>query len=170
MSVFVPTSGGWEKYAYSADIKRVDRLRSDGTEELLLYRARGEKLGVYQVSMTTDGTTSVLQLTVRKVNIYFAGRLMWEGSPWLGTGGGAVFQDRLGTNRASGARFRPYGDEITSTANDREKFGTYNRDGFSGLDYADQRYYAASSLGRFDTPDSTPNSRIGDPINWNKYS
>ena len=74
----------------------------------------------------------------------------------------AVYQDRLGTNRASGnagagtttngARFYPYGDEITSTANDREKFGTYTRDSYTGLDYADQRYYA-STYGRFNTPD-----------------
>ncbi len=152
------------------DNKRVYRLRSDGTEELTLYGARGEKLEVYQVSMTTDGTTSVLQLTLRKVNIYFAGRLIWEGSPWPGGVGGAVFEDRLGTNRASGARFRPYGNEITSTANDREKFGTYNRDGFSELDYADQRYYA-STLRRFNTADPYHASAgPGDPGSWNRYS
>ena len=60
--------------------------------------------------------------------------------------------DRLGTNRAGGARFYPYGDEITSTAGDRTKFGTYNRDSFTGLDYADQRMYA-SGYGRFATAD-----------------
>ena len=33
---------------------------------------------------------------------------------------------------------------VRKLPHDREKFGTYNRDGFTGLDYADQRYYAAS--------------------------
>ena len=50
------------------------------------------------------------------------------------------------------------------------KFGTYNRDGYSGLDYADQRYYA-SGYGRFNTADP---SRISagpeDPSSWNRFS
>jgi RHS repeat-associated protein len=81
-----------------------------------------------------------------------------------------VFQDRLGTNRASGARFRPYGDEITSTSQDREKFATYNRDGFSGLDYADQRYYA-STYGRMNTPDPYQGSAgPKETGSWNRYA
>jgi hypothetical protein len=68
--------------------------------------------------------------------VWFAGKMVSDGS--------TVFQDRLGTNRAGGARFRPYGEEITSSSNDRVKFGTYFRDGFSGLDYAQNRYYASS--------------------------
>jgi RHS repeat-associated protein len=79
-------------------------------------------------------------------------------------------QDRIGTNRATGARYYPFGDEITSTANDAVKFGTYHRDGFTGLDYADQRYYA-STYGRFNGPD--PYAASGgpnDPASWNRYS
>src|ERR1019366_9912657 len=86
------------------------------------------------------------------------------------TAGGAVYQDRLGTNRASGARFYPYGDEIASTGNDRTKFATYNRDSYTTLDYADQRFYA-STYGRFNTPDRYQAS--GGPSNpgsWNRYS
>ena len=44
------------------------------------------------------------------------------------------------------------GDEITSASNDPEKFATYTRDSYTGLDYANQRYYA-STYGRFNTPD-----------------
>ena len=76
----------------------------------------------------------------------------------------------MGTNRAGGARFYPYGDEITSTSNDRSKFATYNRDSFTGFDYADQRYYA-STYGRFNTAD--PYGASGgpsDPGSWNRYS
>jgi len=58
----------------------------------------------------------------------------------------------------------------TSTSNDRTKFGTYNRDGFTGLDYADQRFYA-SSYGRFATADeSGDNEDLGDPGSLNRYA
>ena len=81
-----------------------------------------------------------------------------------------MYQDRLQTNRANGARFYPYGDEITSTSNDREKFATYTRDSYTGLDYADQRYYA-STYGRFNTPDPyMASGGPGDPGSWNRYS
>ncbi len=44
-----PASGGTEYYGYSAENKRVWRLKADGvTEEWTLYGARGERLGVYQ--------------------------------------------------------------------------------------------------------------------------
>ena len=82
----------------------------------------------------------------------------------------AVFPDRVGTNRASGARFHPYGDEITSTSNDRQKFATYTRDGYTGLDYADQRFYA-SSYGRFNTPDPDGGSaNPSKPGSWNRFA
>jgi RHS repeat-associated protein len=86
----------------------------------------------------------------------------------------AVAQDRVGTNRANGARFYPFGDEITSTSNDREKFATYTRDSYTGLDYADQRFYA-STYGRFNTPDPSKitSGSAGipsDPSGWNMYS
>ena len=81
--------------------------------------------------------------------------------------------DRLGTNRWSTGRFYPYGDEISSTANDREKFATYTRDSYTGFDYADQRYYA-STYGRFNTADPyracERGHGPGDPGSWNRYS
>jgi RHS repeat-associated protein len=81
-----------------------------------------------------------------------------------------MFQDRLGTNRASAARFYPYGEELTSTANDREKFGTYIRDGYTGLDYAQNRYYA-STYGRYTTADPWGGSESPvDPSSWNRYA
>ena len=90
----------------------------------------------------------------------------------------AAYQDRLGTNRANGARFYPFGDEISSTSNDREKFATYTRDSYTGFDYADQRYYASafgtnssSAFYRFNTPDPKMNSaNPNDPGTLNRYS
>jgi RHS repeat-associated protein len=93
----------------------------------------------------------------------FAGKTIWDA-------GNPMVQDRIGTNRATGARYYPFGDEITSTANDATKFGTYHRDGFTGLDYADQRYYA-SGYGRFNSPDPSMGSLIlKKPGSWNRYA
>jgi RHS repeat-associated protein len=141
-------SGGIEYYQYAADGKRVGRQRSSGIWEFTFYGAYGERLGVYNNSAA--GCAYIRQ----EMNVSFAGKLIWQGVPSEGIGGGivgTVLADRLGSNRNS-ARFYPYGDEITSTANDRVKFGTYTRDSYTGLDYADQRFYASTS-GRFDTPD-----------------
>jgi RHS repeat-associated protein len=64
----------------------------------------------------------------------------------------------------------PYGDEITSTSSDREKFATYTRDSYTGLDYADQRFYA-STYGRFNTADPYAGSaKPNSPGSWNRYS
>jgi RHS repeat-associated protein len=64
----------------------------------------------------------------------------------------------------------PYGEERTSTADGREKFGTYFRDPAAngGLDYADQRYYINAS-GRFLTPEPSRGTNAADPGSWSKY-
>jgi len=83
---------------------------------------------------------------------------------------GGVYQDRLGTNRALGLHVFPYGEETSATPNDRTKFASYNRDSFTGLDYADQRYYA-STYGRFASPDpSTSSIDTKTPVSWGRYS
>ena len=52
--------------------------------------------------------------------------------------------------------FYPYGEEKrTATANDRVKFGTYGRDGNTGLDYAENRYYSTVRWGGFCGPTPT---------------
>jgi RHS repeat-associated protein len=157
-------SGGTEYFGYSPDNKLVYRNTAAGVEEITFYGAYGEKLW-------NSSTGSYL---------WFAGRLIADGNS-------AVFQDRVGTNRsngqhnfsypytcfdgiACGARYYPYGDEITSTPNERTKFGTYYRDSFTGVDYADQRWYA-SAYGRFLTPDPFGGSaKAGNPASWNRYS
>src|SRR5437879_5793228 len=68
----------------------------------------------------------------------------------------------------------PYGEEITGTANDTYKFAQLYRDSDSGLDYADQRYYA-SSIGRFVNADPYKSNSggpgdAGDPQSWNAYA
>jgi RHS repeat-associated protein len=164
------TSGGIEYYGYSGDNKRFYKYTSAGTEQLTFYGARGEKLGVYTITNSMG-----LALCPSATNIWFAGKLILESNQ-------ATLQDRLGTNRSgfisAGApyisttseRFYPYGDEITSTLNDHEKFATYTRDSYTGFDYADQRYYA-STYGRFNTADPYRGSaRARNPLTWNRYS
>ena len=47
---------------------------------------------------------------------------------------------------------------------------TYTRDSYTGLDYADQRFYA-STYGRFNTPDPyMASGGPSDPGSWNRYS
>jgi len=137
---------------------------------------RGEKIGVYQAVLTEhfddsdppEYTFDSLAFTTLRESVWFDGRLLSEG-------GNPVLSDRLGTNRAGSAKFTAYGEEMgTSTSNDRTKFGTYNRDGFTGLDYADQRFYA-SSYGRFNSPDPYSAEEGGtddpsDPGSWNSYA
>jgi len=178
-------SGGTQYYTYSPDNKRIfGPLGYSGAGVSLptgwtFYGAYGEKLGSfywYDPSGTGDCYVSC-QMRVASWDIWLAGRLIFEGpSPtqytaWaVGYGVGATYPDRIGTNRAYGSRFYPYGEEITSTANNHEKFGTYTRDSFSGLDYADQRYYA-SSYGRFNTADPyRASAGPSDPGSWNRYS
>jgi hypothetical protein len=62
--------------------------------------------------------------------------------------------DQLGSLRAFSAyptgmtNYYPYGQEYTTTSQNQEKFATYIRDSFSGLDYALSRTYS-SALGIF---------------------
>jgi RHS repeat-associated protein len=65
--------------------------------------------------------------------------------------------------------FYPYGEEPFTTAQDRDKFATYYRDGTTGLDYAQNRYYS-SILGRFLTADPSKGTDPNDPGTWNRYA
>src|SRR5258706_11097921 len=77
--------------------------------------------------------------------------------------------DRLGSARDQSGYY-PYGEEYPTTAQDRDKFATYYRDGTSLLDYARNRYYS-STLGRFTSADPYVSSTgLGDPGSWNRYS
>ena len=139
-------------------------MSSAGVEEWSFYDLNGEKLAAYTFSLVCPSgpTSCTYQPVVNSTNVWFAGQLIWNS--------GIVQHDRVGTNRVSGARFYPYGEEITSTANDREKFATYTRDSFTTLDYADQRYYV-SGYGRFNTADPLAASAMAsNPESWNRYA
>ena len=154
------TSGGIEYYFYAADGKRVWRQLANGTHQFTFYGAYGERLGVY-----TDAGAGCICNQV-EMNVVFAGKVVWQGLPGTTGASGVVMSDRVGTNR-NAARFYPFGDEITSTTNDRLKFATYTRDSYTGLDYANQRFYA-NTYGRFNTTDLADAS-LENPQSWNRY-
>jgi RHS repeat-associated protein len=160
--------GGTEYYGYAPDNKRIYRWNAAaGTEEFTLYGAQGERLGTF--AWATPGSPQY-GFVPTETNVWFGKKLINRWVVYGGVGPLAVMRDRLGTDRETGARYYPYGDEITSTANDAEKYGTYVRDSFTTLDYADQRYYA-SSYGRFNTADPYGGSaHPKNPLTWNRYS
>jgi len=99
----------------------------------------------------------------KSLGVYF-------GSKRVGTvtnGATANFtQDRLGSN----GTYYPYGEARGSVPQDDVGYATYTNDSATGLEYADQRYYA-SNFGRFMSVDrtwyGTDSSR---PASWNRYS
>jgi RHS repeat-associated protein len=150
-------------YSYDPYGKRVKKGSDNETYELYFYGIGGQKLATfakYYECAPTCGLKDALWY-----NVYFGGKL-------VKSKGVVVATDRLGSVRANsnGERmsYYPYGEERTSTADNREKFGTYMRDS-SGQDYADQRYYNVGT-GRFGTADPSTGSRAADPGSWNKYA
>jgi len=124
--------------------------------------------GIDGSKLTTLTCDSYLNCSSAAYNVYFGGKLVQSK-------GNTVVTDRLGSvrwsslNGVTGYVYFPYGEERTITADDREKFGTYTRDG-SGQDYADQRYYGVGT-GRFWSPDPAGRkaASLRNPTSWNRY-
>ena len=91
-------------------------------------------------------------------------------SDHLGSTG--VITDPTGTEVQEAYYYYPYGGLVSSSGSDPNhyKFTGKERDSESGLDNFGARYNT-SSLGRFMTPDPSPNGIApGDPQSWNLYS
>jgi RHS repeat-associated protein len=164
---------------YDLENQPLDRT---GGGQWNLYGLHGERLATYtyspgnQLDRPNPCTGYCYYLrhgypTQTSRNIYFGGRLIQSNNK-------TVVLDRLGSVRANEAgetfEYFPYGEEISTTANDREKFATYTRESATGLDYADQRYYS-SVYGTFTSSDPlhTNATSPADPMNpgsWNRYS
>ena len=189
----VTNSAGTEQYRYAPDNRRVWRSAGkgacsaykdndqnltwfgtgDGVGELLtFYSPGGEKMGVYCFKFSPNFLQA--GVTASEENVYFGGRLV--GKRVLSQSGidtglvGAFTSDRL-QSRGNGSRYYPYGKSKTGAAgDDREQFATYTRDEKSGLDYADQRWYARE-MGRFTSADPfNGSSEAMEPKSWNKFS
>ena len=152
-----------EFYWYNPANKRVWKKKPDNSEEIFFYGIDGRRMGTYQ-PVVTGG---VLSLNTLSTDLSFAG------VP-LQLRGQAVAVERLGSVRVSGAttsQYFPWGEEQSATSDDRDKFGTYFRDGTTGLDYADQRYFG-SQWGRCLTPDPAMafGGGLTNPTEWNRYA
>jgi len=151
-------------YSYDHAGKRVIKRQDATTYELYFYGLGGQKLETLTCVPDNYGGSTC----TAAYNVYFAGKL-------VKSKGAVVATDRLGSVRASlwGAtleqfRYYPYGEDRTSTADGREKFGTYMRDNL-GQDYADQRYYGVGT-GRFGSADRSDSGTPTGPSTWNRYS
>jgi len=160
-------SSGGVQYAYDSRNKRVWSSTLTGgnlSQFFYYYGMDGQKLAIYPMSLVL--INNVTPLMTDNTNIKLS---QFFGSKRIGT------FDRLGTakyDQQNGApmSFYPYGeDRGTVQPNDSLKFATYTRDAATGLDYADQRYYA-NNFGRFMSPDRHRRSaKLGDPGSWNRY-
>ncbi len=161
------------QYAYDSQNKRVWTATVDSSNNLTgqtanFYGVNGQKIGSYSLAVNY-GVGQLLEFAdpPTTLAVYFGGKRVAT------TQGGTTtsyWQDRLGSNRGSGSRYYPWGEDRSTPSNDQVRFATYTRDSATLLDYADQRYYG-NAQGRFMTPD--PYSASGgtsDPGSWNRYA
>ena len=102
-----------------------------GTWEFTFYGMRGQRLAT--VVCLYDNGPQHLYCGMGEMRDYFGGRLLWTRDQT--TNRTVVARDRLGSVRAvktsaelSYLSYYPYGEERGSSADGREKFGTYFRD------------------------------------------
>jgi RHS repeat-associated protein len=137
------------------------------SETVFFFGIDGKRLAAYTPQVQySSGTPQFIYYVLGEERVYFGGKYVGNANTSLIAGGTAVGQDRLG----SAGKYFSYGEERSNLPNDQVKFATYTRDSATGLDYADQRYYAGGA-GRFLSPDPYNNSAgLGDPGSWNKYT
>ncbi len=154
-------------WAYDPHGKRVftEVSGSNTTCEVDFYGIGGRKLAAIPCQYDTSG---VFSTGTPLYNVYFGGKLIRSKNV-------TVVTDRLGSVRGTSndevMRYTPYGTERTSTADGREKWGTYIRDAGTGNDYADQRYKGVG-MAEFLSPDpgGIMTARPKNPESWNRYA
>ena len=157
----VLTAPGLE-YGYDSTKKRVWRGTLSGgvlTQTVYAYGTDGQLLGTY--SFVQNGYQYADNNPT--LSVYFAGKRVGTSVPNQGTAG--FVQDRLG----SSGKYYPFGEARGTVPQDAVGFATYTNDSATGLEYADQRYYA-SNFGRFMSPDPyRAGGGPSDPQSWNRY-
>jgi RHS repeat-associated protein len=156
------------QYSYDSRNKRVWSSTLSGgnlSQNFYCYGIDGQKLAIYPMTLVLINNVTPLMTDNNNIKLS-----QFFGHKRIGT------YDRLGTakyNQQNGAAqaFYPYGeDRGTVEPNDSLKFATYTRDAATGLDYADQRYYA-SNFGRMMSPDpDMASGGPGSPASWNRYT
>jgi RHS repeat-associated protein len=153
------------EYDYDSGNKRVwERRTGNGSGEwIYFFGADGQRMGRYALTVGA----STISFSQNQASVWF-GRKLAQKVDTSGTRSWP-FADRM----ASVGKYLPYGEDkpgASNPANDNEKFATYTRDGGSGIDYADRRWYPSGS-GRFITADPLYGSEEpARPQSWNRYS
>jgi RHS repeat-associated protein len=172
---------GSHKYNYNASGKRVRRSIVGQGEFWMVYGLGGELVAEYNAN--TAPSVPVKEFGYRGGQML----VMAEGSnpKWL-------IQDHLGSTRMEIALggtwndvirhdYLPFGEELKGslrtapygygvTPNTKQKFTGYERDGETGLDFAQARYMS-SVQGRFTSVDPDGiGAAIGEPQSWNGYA
>ncbi len=165
----VASASGGVQYAYDSRNKRVWRSILSGgnlAQQVYVYGVDGQKIGTYTFTLGQYGETNIPEMTNSTVLL----------ATFFGHKRVGVY-DRLGSAKYNQSNnqaqsFYPYGeDRGTVEPNDELKFATYTRDAATGLDYADQRYYA-SNFGRFMSPDpaGAGAADVRNPTTWSMYT
>ncbi|MBK9214288.1 MAG: RHS repeat-associated core domain-containing protein [Chloracidobacterium sp.] len=149
------------EYFYDGDGKRVTKVvPSTGEVTIFVYDAAGKQIAEYSTVVESVEDAKVAYLTADHL-----------GSPRIHT-------DRDGKVTAR-HDYHPYGEEIITSQRTshaeytldsvRKQFTGYERDGETGLDFAQTRFYH-SSTGRFTSPDDfARDTDTADPQSLNKY-
>ena len=151
------TSASGLQYGYDGQNKRiwswagaVDPENNTTNFTVSVYTPSGQKLGAYllapafvQNSQTEFAVVPSMQVTLSSSDIYFGSRRV-------------AVMDQLGSvvkATAPVVSYFPWGEtKGASNPQDTWNFATYWQDSNTGLDYANNRYYA-NAYGRFATPD-----------------
>src|ERR1035441_182418 len=155
------------QYGYDSRNKRVWSGVMSGstvTQTVYFYGVGGQRLGIYSfVTPPSEGGAPELSDLAKSLAVYFGGKRVGTVT------NGALYsftQDRLGSNGS----YYPYGEARGTVPQDDVGFATYTNDSATGLQYADQRYYA-NNFGRLMSADrtwyGTDSSR---PASWNRYA
>jgi len=155
------------QYGYDSRNKRVWSGATSGssvTQTVYFYGVDGRRLGIYSF-VTPPSELGAPQLSdlPKSLAVYFGGKRVGT----VVNGATASFtQDRLGSNGS----YYPYGEARGTVPQDDVGYATYTNDSATGLQYADQRYYA-SNFGRFMSPDPyRASAGPRDPRSWNRYT
>ena len=127
------------------------------------YTPGGQKLGAYTLAPSYNQTLSqfVMSVTATSNDTYFGSRRL-------------AVMDQLGSvvkATSPVVSYYPWGEaKGTSNPQDTWNFATYWQDSTTGLDYANNRYYASIG-GRFMTPDRSGQAQNpSNPQSWNNYA
>jgi RHS repeat-associated protein len=144
------------EYFYDGDGQRVKKfVPSTNETTIFVYDASGKMVAEYSTVTASQSEAKISYLTNDHL-----------GSPRITT-------DAMG-KVVSRRDFMPFGEEIAranyGSDSVRQKFTGYERDGETGLDYAQARMFG-SGVGRFTSPDPLLSSgRIENPKTWNRYA